>query len=306
MTKEAVSTPDTPELRRLRFLDKHISPKTRNELVYSAFEHVDRRDFVPEGDQEKAYNDVVIPLRDGSTVSQPSLVAKMLDFADLDGTGKVLEIGTASGYNAALLSCCAEEVHTIEYDKSLADSARSLLETLNHDNVHVHAGDGLEGLVAEQPFKAIIVTAGARELPQTLVHQLVPGGRLIVPISGKDPGRSNLFVVSRADDDSISQRPIGKVGFVPLVSSNPGGWTQEEVDGIHKQREADRLQLLEKIASAHEMTLDQLRQDARSKLELSDEFPNDKTDQIIELSVDVQIYAARKHEEIQEVIAGEE
>jgi protein-L-isoaspartate(D-aspartate) O-methyltransferase len=268
--------------------------------------YVDRKDFVPEEDKEKAYDDVVIPLQDGSSVSQPSLVAKMLDFAGLDGTGKVLEIGTASGYSAALLSYCAEEVHTIEYNESLADRARSRLEALNHDNVHVHTGDGLEGLVTEQPFKAIIVTAGARELPQTLVRQLAPRGRLVVPISEKDPGKSNLFVVSRADDDSVSQRPIGAVGFVPLVSSNPGGWTQEEVGGIYEQGEADRLQLLEKVASAYEITLDQLRQVTRSKFELSDELSNEKVDQVIMLSVDTQIYTARKHKEIREVIERKE
>jgi len=128
------------------FVDSYISTEVRNGLILKAFQEVDRGDFVPEEGLPQAYVDKIIPLGDGSSISQPSLVAKMLDFANLDGTGKLLELGTASGYYAAIMSKCSEEVHTVEYNPDLAESAAWLLSELGHKNIFVHLGDGLAGV----------------------------------------------------------------------------------------------------------------------------------------------------------------
>lgn len=163
-----------------------------------------------------SYSDNAIPLDGGSSISQPSLVAQMIDLLDLTGDEHVLEIGTASGYSAAILSLCCKNVDTIEIDPELGKNAKERLKHLGFKNVSVHIGDGSLGIPSKAPFDAIIVTAAARKIPKALIDQLKAGGRMIIPIQVEESDVQELFVCLKLNDRLI-KKPITPVRFVPLV-----------------------------------------------------------------------------------------
>jgi protein-L-isoaspartate(D-aspartate) O-methyltransferase len=229
------------------FLQKYISPYVTSDIVLNAFVQVDRADFVPEEYQEHAYTDAIIPVAEGSSISQPSLVAKMIDMLQPSGQGKILEVGTASGYGAALLSRCASEVHTIEISSELAAQSQEKLAALGYQNITVHAGDGAKGMPEHGPFKAIIVTAGARSIPSTLIAQLEEGGRIVIPV-GPEDHEDALLVLGIKKDNMLLTRPIGQVTFVPLVSNEEGGWSVEAVAALQEERNARYKALAEMAA----------------------------------------------------------
>lgn len=224
------SSPEQETLREA-FVNKDILPVVGSGLTYQAFRKVDRRQFLPPSSQFLAYGDTIINLEEeGSSVSQPSLVAEMIHNLQLTGEEKVLEIGTGSGYEAALLSCCAKSVYTVEHHERLANQARERLENLGYTNVEVLCGDGALGWPEKAPFDAIIVSAGAKEIPNALAEQLAENGRIVIPVATPETTDYLNLVAGVKKPGEIEVKVIGHVRFHPLVSPHHGGWTREEVE----------------------------------------------------------------------------
>lgn len=226
---------DTQRERQL-FLDDIIKPHCNTPEILEAFASVDRAEFVQEeSDRHAAYTNETIRLGDGSTLSQPSLVAEMISLLGVESTDTVLEIGSATGYQASLLSRIAKsgEIYTIEYDPELSQKAVHNIERLGFHNVHVHTGDGAKGIPGKT-FDKIIVTAALKEIPPALIAQLRPGGIIVAPI-GPDPRMCQMTKNIKLTDGTIKSISTVNCGFVPLYSSEPGGWTNDEITQLHKQ-----------------------------------------------------------------------
>ena len=185
-----------------------IDPK-----VIAALRATPREDFVPERTRSLAYANHPLPIGHGQTISQPFIVAIMTDVLRVEPRDRVLEIGTGSGYQAAVLSHLAGSVHTIEIVPALAREARDRLESLGYRNVDVRLGDGWHGWPEHAPFDAVIVTAVADEIPPQLVEQLAPDGRLVMPLGDPD-GYQELIVYEKRDGTSTTLFPVR---FVPLT-----------------------------------------------------------------------------------------
>jgi len=191
----------------------------RDERVLEAMRSVPRHAFVPREYQYLAYTDGPLPIGGGQTISQPYIVALMSELLELEGQEKVLEVGTGSGYQAAILAHLADEVHTIERRSDLARNAANALEQLGLENVYVHVGDGSLGWPEQAPFDGIIVTAAAPSVPQALLSQLADGGRLVIPVGS----RGGQFLERwRRKVDDYSCGNIIPVAFVPLIGEQ--GW----------------------------------------------------------------------------------
>ena len=191
--------------------------------VLRAMSEVPREAFVPASEAAHAYADRPLPLGFGQTISQPYTVAFMSQALQLRGTERVLEIGTGSGYGAAVLGRLAAEVHTVECVPQLARSARSCLERLGCRNVLVHEGDGTWGWPEFAPYEAIVVTAGGRELPEPYRPQLAEGGRIVIPLGADRRGQSMCrFTLRRG---LLDREDLGGFAFVPLVGT--WGWPDE-------------------------------------------------------------------------------
>jgi protein-L-isoaspartate(D-aspartate) O-methyltransferase len=186
----------------------------RDERVLDAMARVPRELFVPEGLARRAYDDAALPIGAGQTISQPYMVAKICEAASLTGQERVLDVGTGSGYQAAVLSELAAEVDTIERIPELAEQARLNLEAAGYGRVRVHVGDGTRGLRERAPFDAIAVAAAAPHLPQSLYEQLEPRGRLVVPVGRR--GIQRLEVIIRSPEGPAVVRSV-PCRFVPLV-----------------------------------------------------------------------------------------
>jgi len=185
-----------------------------DERVLAAMERVPRELFVPPELRDRAYADVALPIGSGQTISQPYMVARIVEELGLDGDEKVLDVGTGSGYQAAVLAQLGEQVHSIERIPELAEQARRNFEAAGVDNVAVHVGDGSRGLPQEAPFDAIAVAAAAPEFPQALYEQLKTGGRLVVPVGRRQGQR--LEVIVRSPEGPAVLRSV-PCRFVPLV-----------------------------------------------------------------------------------------
>ena len=198
-----------------------ISRGVHSPLVLQALRDIPRHCFVPPDYQHLAYNDGPLPIGHGQTISQPYIVALMTELLELRGDEKVLEIGTGSGYQAAILSQLARQVYTIERHEKLARLAEKIIHQLNIDNVHVQIGDGSLGLPENAPYDAILVTAAAPKVPQSLMSQLSERGRLVIPVGGH--GNQYLERWQRAGD-KFRQELIIPVAFVPLIGKQ--GWEE--------------------------------------------------------------------------------
>ncbi len=189
----------------------------RDERVLAAFAEVPRRAFVPEPLRDDADGDHPLPIGHGQTISQPFVVAYMTERLRLVGSERVLEVGTGSGYQTAILARLVEEVFSIEIVPALAARAREVLvDELGIANVRLRTGDGSLGWPEEAPFDRVIVTAAAPEVPSALVAQLAPGGRMILPV-GASPEVQMLRIVDRGDDGVTAQADLLPVRFVPLT-----------------------------------------------------------------------------------------
>jgi protein-L-isoaspartate(D-aspartate) O-methyltransferase len=187
--------------------------------VLEAMEWVPRDEFVPVDLIDLAYDDRALPIGLEQTISQPYTVAYMCQEARLTAADKVLEIGTGSGYGAAVLSLLVREVHTIERIEELFEAAQARLVRLNYQNIHVYWDDGTLGLAAEAPFDAIIVTAGAEAIPPAYPEQLADRGRLIMPVG--PPSHQQMLRLTRRGN-TFDRDNLGGFGFVPLVSDEEG------------------------------------------------------------------------------------
>jgi protein-L-isoaspartate(D-aspartate) O-methyltransferase len=193
----------------------------RSTEVLRALRKVPRELFLPDGIREFAYEDTPLPLEADQTISQPYIVALMTEALLLEGGEKVLEIGTGSGYAAAVLAEIAGEVYTVERIEPLADEAAARLAELGYQNVQVRHADGTLGWPEHAPFDAIVVAAGGPEIPGTLKRQLKIGGRLVIPV-GADQRVQELVRVTRYADDGFKTEDIADVRFVPLIGKE--GW----------------------------------------------------------------------------------
>jgi protein-L-isoaspartate(D-aspartate) O-methyltransferase len=201
----------------------------RSQQVLHAMRTVPREAFLPESLQEFAYEDAPLPIAEGQTISQPYIVALMTEALALKGGEKVLEIGTGSGYAAAVLARIARSVYTVERIGQLAEKAAAALADLGYRNVHVLHGDGTRGWPDHAPYDAIVVAAGGPEVPQSLKTQLKVGGRLVMPV-GADRRVQELLRVVRVAEDQYESEDIADVRFVPLVGEE--GWAVEEARSV--------------------------------------------------------------------------
>lgn len=184
--------------------------------VLKAMRDVPRHDFVPANLQAVAYEDRPLPIGHGQTISQPYIVALMTQLLEVDSDDTVLEIGTGSGYQAAVLAKLVKDVYTIEIVEPLAKQAAERLAKLDYANVHVRQGDGYFGWKEHAPFDAIIVTAAATHIPPPLIEQLKPGGRMVIPV-GAPLQSQTLLLVEKTDDGKVRQKSILPVVFVPFT-----------------------------------------------------------------------------------------
>ena len=190
--------------------------------VLDAMRQVPRHELVPEEARAGAYENRPLPIGHGQTISQPFIVALMTDLLRPQRDDVVLEVGTGSGYQAAVLAHLVDRVYTIEIVEPLARRAAADLQALGYANVTVRAGDGYAGWPEAAPFDGILVTAGAPRIPPALVDQLKPGGRMVIPV-GADPRNAELTLVQKDRDGKVSVRSVLPVSFVPLTGAGAGG-----------------------------------------------------------------------------------
>jgi protein-L-isoaspartate(D-aspartate) O-methyltransferase len=203
--------------QRERMVREQIEARgIRNADVLRMMRATPRHLFVPENLREYAYSDRPLPIGLGQTISQPYIVALMTELLAAGKTDRVLEIGTGSGYQAAILAGTVKHVYTIEIVPELANSARERLMAMGSKNVTVRLGDGYEGWPEEAPFDRIILTAAPQEVPQKLIEQLTRGGRLVAPV-GDSPATQELVVVEKTMGGEIRRRSVAPVMFVPMV-----------------------------------------------------------------------------------------
>lgn len=203
---------------RERMVERQIARRgIDSPRVLKAFRSVPRHLFVPQNKREFAYSDGPLPIGRGQTISQPYIVAYMTEALELQGEERVLEIGTGSGYQAAILGELAAEVYTVERHPDLAKKASQRLQDMGYENIHVIQGDGTEGLPEHAPFQGVIVTAAAPEVPRPLLDQLDEGGRLIMPVGSR--GGQVLKLYQRREGD-FSVKALSPVAFVPLIGEH--------------------------------------------------------------------------------------
>jgi len=211
----------TPDLRgpRRRLVELLQSSGIRDVAVLRAIDLTPRHLFVPSAVRHRAYEDAPLPIGNGQTISQPSIHARYLELLQLSGREKVLEVGTGSGYQTVLLSHLVEQVFSIERIPALLERSREIVRQLNVRNVSLLLGDGTFGWREYGPYDAILVSAAAPDVPQPLVDQLADGGRMLVPLGGKE--EQTLVLITRRGDE-VERRDIAPVRFVPLVGTH--GW----------------------------------------------------------------------------------
>ncbi len=209
--------------KRRRMVEQQLARRGIHDVrVLEAMSIVPRHLFVAARVRSAAYADSALPIGHGQTISQPYVVALMTQAAQIDSTDKVLEIGTGSGYSAAVVSQIARETYTIERHRELADAASQRFRTLAYSNIHVIHSDGSDGWPEEAPYNAIIVTAAAPALPEPLIDQLADGGRLVVPIGSRT---CQTLVCATRNGNEIRRESLTDVRFVPLIGEH--GWKSQ-------------------------------------------------------------------------------
>lgn len=210
--------------REVRLTRREIGKETLDPRVMEAIKRVPRDEFIPEPARDRAYDDGPVPIGHGQTISQPYIVALMTDLLQPAPDDTVLEVGTGSGYQAAILAEVVKKVYTIEFVPELADTVRERLHRLGYTNIEVRQGDGYYGWPEHAPYDGILVTAAAPHVPRALVEQLKPGARLVIPV-GQPFYHQELMVVEETSEGTLETRQVLGVAFVPLVGdhSRPEG-----------------------------------------------------------------------------------
>ncbi|MBM4271110.1 MAG: protein-L-isoaspartate(D-aspartate) O-methyltransferase [Deltaproteobacteria bacterium] len=214
---------DRYKKQRLRMVEYQIKSRgIKDPRLLKVMETVPRHLFVDEALRDQAYNDNPLPIDERQTISQPYIVALMTEALELTGKERVLEIGTGSGYQTAILAELADRVFSIERIAALAGGARKLLDALHYYNVAIRVGDGTYGWKEESPFDGIIVTAGAPSVPRTLLSQLTIGGKMVIPVGGRHS--QSLIKLTRISEDlnEVKKEDLGGCRFVDLVGEY--GW----------------------------------------------------------------------------------
>jgi len=209
------------EATRARLIE-HLGTEISDKQVLTAMAHIPRERFIPPEEQYLAYEDIPLPIGLNQTISQPFIIALMTEALELAGTEKVLEIGTGSGYQSAILAELARRVVTIERMPALAERARKLLDSLGYTNVEIHLAEETLGYQRGAPYDAIIVTAAAPEVPPALLAQLKMGGRLVIPVGSRHI--QELYKITRKKGKNIVQN-LGGCRFVPLIGKD--AWEEE-------------------------------------------------------------------------------
>jgi protein-L-isoaspartate(D-aspartate) O-methyltransferase len=200
------------EMVRSQLISRGISSRE----VLDAFRNVPRHLFVPVEYQKLSYSDQPLPIGEGQTISQPYIVAYMTEILDIKPGEKVLEIGTGSGYQAAILKNAGAEVYSVEVIKSLSEKARKTLDNLGYSDIHLKTGDGYEGWAEFAPYDAILVTCSPAEIPSPLIQQLAEGGKMIIPV-GEQHSVQFLYLLEKKEG-KIKQKNVLPVRFVPMVN----------------------------------------------------------------------------------------
>ena len=203
-------------------LIKHLSSEIRDERVLAAMVRIPRERFVPPEEQDLAYEDIPLPIGLGQTISQPFIIALMTEALELTGNEKVLEVGTGSGYQAAILAELARLVITVERLPTLTEGAKKVLDSLGYTNIVAHLAEETLGWQDEAPYDAIMVTAGAPRVPVDLLAQLAIGGRLVIPVGSRYV--QELYKVTKRRKKNVVQN-LGGCRFVPLIDKN--AWEEE-------------------------------------------------------------------------------
>ena len=215
--KEAQSTAEDYAQQREMMVEQQIVARgVKSKRVLDAMNNVPRHLFVPVGYRRGSYFDQPLPIGSGQTISQPYIVALMTEMLDVDNDDIVLEIGTGSGYQAAVLSTIVKKLYSIEIIEELGIQAAELLKKLKYGNVEVKISDGGLGFPEKAPFDAIIVTAAAPEIPASLIEQLKPGGRMVIPVDNNSSSQ-DLLIVEKDEAGNIKTKSTIPVRFVPLV-----------------------------------------------------------------------------------------
>ena len=203
----------------VNYTSDSIGRNVLDEKVMAVMGKVPRHEFVPEEIRSHAYINSALPIGLGQTISQPYIVALMTDLANVNEDSNVLEVGTGSGYQAAILAELVNHVYTIEIVEPLGLQAEATLKRLGYHNITVRIGDGYHGWPEQAPFDAILVTAAAEDVPPDLIEQLAPDGRLVIPL-GKQSSVQSLTVLTKTMDGKIVRKNVLPVGFVPLTGDH--------------------------------------------------------------------------------------
>lgn len=214
--------PDFDMMRNAMVEEQLIVRGISDKKVLEVFRRLPRHEFVGKDFLQSAYNDYPLPIGEGQTISQPYMVALMTESLHLTGSERILEVGTGSGYQAAILAELVKEVYSVERFQSLANTAYSILERLGYKNVKIRAGDGTLGWEEFAPYDGIIVTAGAPGIPESLVRQLKDGGRLVIPIGSS--GFGQILTLVEKIGNTIRTSEICGCMFVPLIGKE--GWSK--------------------------------------------------------------------------------
>jgi protein-L-isoaspartate(D-aspartate) O-methyltransferase len=210
------AVPVTDDVERMEFQLTLRRRGISNQAVLRAMDEVPREYFVAPGFADSAYADQALPIACGQTISQPYVVAYMTELLDVEPQNRVLEIGTGSGYQAAILSRLAREVVSIERYRTLADAARERIKTMGYSNVTIRLGDGMAGAADLAPFDRIMVTAAAEEVPQALAAQLAAGGKMVLPV-GPRQGAQYIVKLTKQANGALTRENLIAVRFVPLL-----------------------------------------------------------------------------------------
>jgi protein-L-isoaspartate(D-aspartate) O-methyltransferase len=215
-SRDAASAADDSRAARERMVREQIEDRgVRDQRVLEAMRTTPRHRFVPEADAAHAYGDYPLPIGEGQTISQPYIVALMTELARPRPGDRALEVGTGSGYQAAVLAPLVKHVYTIELEPELGRRATKLLEELKYGNVTTRVGDGYAGWPDEAPFDIVLVTAAPEEIPKPLLEQLASGGRLVVPV-GPSYATQELQVIEKDANGKLTKRTVSAVRFVPM------------------------------------------------------------------------------------------